>query len=86
MAIYKTKIQWGGRSGEWHDDADLVVEIKNRKDVVPATGAPSTGTQVSWSGPNGKGNITFFNEGTSFDGSAEFPSEGPVGYRGELKV
>jgi FtsP/CotA-like multicopper oxidase with cupredoxin domain len=85
MAIYKTQIQWGGPSAEWHDDADLVVEIKNRKDVVPATGAISTGTQVSWSGPNGNGNITFFDEGTSFTGSAQFPGEGPVGYRGQLK-
>jgi len=99
MATYKTQIQWGGPSGDWHDDADLVIEIKNRpepeslrdkstiwKEVVPATGAPSTGTQVSWSGPNGNGNITFFNEGSSFMGSAQFPGEGPVGYRGQLKV
>ncbi|WP_245602600.1 hypothetical protein [Gloeothece verrucosa] len=33
----------------------------------------------------GNGNITFFNDANSFLGAAQFPGEGPVGYRGQLK-
>ncbi len=85
MATYSTQIQWGGPKGDWHDDADLTIEIDNRKQVVPATGTPATGTHVSWSGPNGKADIAFFNDAYAFEGTAQFPGEGPVGYRGKLK-
>ncbi|NER31466.1 MAG: hypothetical protein F6J89_28585 [Symploca sp. SIO1C4] len=85
MATYKTQIQWGGPDAPWHDDAELVIEIKNRKSVVPSSGAPPTGTQVSWSSSEGNGSITFFNDANAFIGSAQFPGEGPVGYRGQLK-
>lgn len=85
MATYRTQIQWGGRDGDWHDDADLVIEIRNRNEVVPAGDPVPTGTQLSWSGPNGSANITFFNDEDAFRGSAQFPGEGPVGYRGQLK-
>ncbi len=85
MATYKTQIQFGGPDAGWQDDADLVIEIKNRNAVVPASGAPSTGTSVAWASKDGNGNITFFNDANSFLGSAQFPGEGPVGYRGQLK-
>ena len=84
MATYKTQIQWGGPDSGWHDDADLVIEIRNRNEVIPGNGTPETGTTVSWSGPQGKGSITFFNDANSFIGSAQFPGESPVGYRGYL--
>ena len=97
MATYKTRIQRDGHSGGWQDDADLDIEIRNYvwpeslrdtvtiwKDVVPAIGFPSNGTKVSWSGPDGKGNITFYDEGTSFTGSAQFPGEEPVDYQGRM--
>ena len=85
MAVYKTQIQYGGPNAEWHDDADLSIDLKNRKDVVPASGSAATGTTVTWSGPNGNGTITFFNDSNAFMGTAQFPGEGPVGYRGQLK-
>ncbi|GAA6617395.1 hypothetical protein [Scytonema sp. NUACC26] len=85
MATYSTQIQFGGSDAPWHDDADLVLEIKNRQDVVPSKSLPATGTVVTWSGPNGNGSITFFDDANSFLGSAQFPGEGPVGYRGQLK-
>ena len=86
MATYKTQIRWGGISAEWHDGAYFVVEIKNRKDVVPAIGVPSEGTQVSWSGADGNGNITFTHRGKKFTGSAQFPPEKePVDFCGQLK-
>lgn len=84
MATYKTQIQYGGPNAQWNDDQDLTIEISNRNSVVPANGAPATGTQVSWSGPQGSGSITFFNDANSFLGSAQFPNEGPVAYRGQL--
>ncbi|WP_344272961.1 hypothetical protein [Streptomyces hebeiensis] len=28
--------------------------------------------------------MTFFDSGTRFEGTAQFPDEGPVGYRGSL--
>jgi hypothetical protein len=37
---------------------------------------------VTWSGPAGNGTVTFFDDGKTFTGSAQFPNEGPVGYRG----
>ena len=85
MATYRTQIQWGGPDSGWHDDADLTIEISNRNPVIPSNGAPATGTTVSWSGPAGNGSITFFNDANNFMGSAQFPGEGPVGYRGQLK-
>jgi hypothetical protein len=85
MARFTTQIQWGGPDGGWHDDADLEIVITNRNKVFPADRAPQTGTQVSWSGPQGNGQVTFFDDGTWFTGSAQFPKEGPVGYRGQVK-
>jgi len=96
MAYYETKIQRDPRGG-WQDDVDLDIEIRYYawpenmrdkvtvwKDVVPAIGVPSEGTKVSWFGPDGNGSITFSNEGTSFEGWAEFPGEERVGYQGRL--
>ncbi|MFJ4913721.1 hypothetical protein [Streptomyces sp. NPDC088726] len=40
------------------------------------------GTTVNWT--SNDGNVTFFDDGSSFQGTAQFPSEGPVGYRGSL--
>ncbi|MEO3869985.1 hypothetical protein ABGB18_14280 [Nonomuraea sp. B12E4] len=85
MATYKTQIQWGGPNADWHDDADLTIVINNRAGVVPASGMPGTGTQVSWASPQGNGSVTFFEDGNSFSGSAQFKGEGPVGYRGTIK-
>ncbi|MEX5709984.1 hypothetical protein AB1484_17130 [Parafrankia sp. FMc6] len=82
MAVYNTEIQYGGQNADWHKDADLQIVIGSRSSVVPQSGRPATGTQVSWSGPQGNGNITFFDDGARFQGAAEFPGEGPVGYRG----
>lgn len=83
MATYRTQISY---AGQWHDDADLTIDIKNRKDVVPAKSTPATGTTVTWSSSNGNGSITFFNDPDwDFNGSAQFPGEGPVGYRGKMK-
>ena len=86
MATYQTQIQRGGPGGEWHDDADLIIEFQNRMDVVPADGIVATGTILCWSGANGSGSITFFNDANSFLGSVQFPGEGPLGYRGQLKA
>lgn len=83
MATYSTQIQWGGPDADWHDDTDLTLHVANRKEVV-GDGAPAVGTQISWSGPNGNATVTFF-EGGLFQGTAQFPGEGPVGYRGKLK-
>ncbi|MGC5402113.1 hypothetical protein ACPXCP_41060 [Streptomyces sp. DT20] len=41
-----------------------------------------TGTAVTWQGNGGQGSITFFDNGSTFQGTAQFPGEGPVGYRG----
>jgi hypothetical protein len=82
MTKYHTQIQYGGPDAAWHNDADLTVEIANRHTVVPSSGRPPTGTQVSWSGPEGNAAITFFDDGARFQGAAQFPGEGPVGYRG----
>lgn len=83
-AIYATQIQFGGPDAPWHDDADLILAIKNRNAVVPTCVFPEAGTTVTWSSSNGNGSITFFADG-EFRGSAQFPGEGPVGYRGQLK-
>ncbi|OHV21479.1 hypothetical protein BBK14_26595 [Parafrankia soli] len=47
---------------------------------VPLFAAPPR--HRSPAGPQGNGNITFFDDGARFQGAAEFPGEGPVGYRG----
>jgi FtsP/CotA-like multicopper oxidase with cupredoxin domain len=82
MATYNTEIQWGGRDASWHPDQPLTLTITNRVPVVPEHGAPSTGTSVTWSGAEGSGTVTFFDNGTWFLGTAQFPGEEPVGYRG----
>lgn len=82
MGIWKTEIQYGGFNAPWHADHDLQLMVQNRKDVITNTAA--TGTTISWSGPNGNGTITFY-DGNLFMGSAQFPGEGPVGYRGHPK-
>lgn len=83
-AIYKTQIQFGGPDAPWQDDADLIMVIKNRNEVIPTCIFPDAGTTVTWYSQNGNGSITFFGDG-EFRGSAQFPGEGPVGYRGDLK-
>ncbi|KPC87314.1 hypothetical protein [Streptomyces albus] len=80
MATYSTEIQTGG--GGWQPDSPLQISIVNRNQVVPESGAPSTGTTVTWSGDQGKGSVTFFDGGSNFQGTAQFPGEGPVAYRG----
>ncbi|MDT0264766.1 hypothetical protein RM844_00515 [Streptomyces sp. DSM 44915] len=82
MATYHTEIHTGG--GGWQADTDLEVVIRNRNEVAPAEGAPGTGTTVTWSGDQGNGSVTFFDGGQTFQGTAQFPGEGPVGYRGQL--
>lgn len=83
MATYRTQIQYGGPDADWHNDTDLTIHIQNRNAVVPDKTLPPTGTQVSWAGPEGNASITFFDDGTGFQGAAQFPGEGPVGYRGQ---
>ncbi|MFE7311921.1 hypothetical protein ACFU7T_02220 [Streptomyces sp. NPDC057555] len=82
MATYNTEIETGG--GGWQQDQPLSLSIRNRDDVVPENGAPAEGTSVTWSGGAGNGSVTFFDGGNSFQGTAQFPNEGPVGYRGTL--
>ncbi|MFJ3594778.1 hypothetical protein ACIQUY_39675 [Streptomyces sp. NPDC090231] len=52
-------------------------------DDGPATRA-GEGTTVNWQSDEGGGTITFSGEEGSFAGTAQFPGEGPVGYRGSL--
>ncbi|HKR51850.1 MAG TPA: hypothetical protein VJT72_20170 [Pseudonocardiaceae bacterium] len=85
MAIYRTQVQFGGPDADWQDDTELTINIQNRNAVVPDDALPPTGTQVSWAGPEGNASITFFDDGNAFQGAAQFPGEGPVGYRGEAK-
>ncbi|MFE3198808.1 hypothetical protein [Embleya sp. NPDC059237] len=85
MATYRTQIQYGAPNAPWHDDADLAIVIQTRNAVVPDKARPATGTQVTWSGPQGNGSITFFDDGASFQGAAQFPGEGPVAYRGTAR-
>ncbi|RBQ13832.1 hypothetical protein DP939_43860 [Spongiactinospora rosea] len=82
MARYNTEIHTGG--GGWQPDRPLTISIANRNDVVPADGRPSTGTTVTWSGDEGSGSVTFFDGGSRFEGTARFPGEGPVEYRGRI--
>jgi hypothetical protein len=85
MATYITEVQWGGPDAPWRPDADLEIMIINSENVIPADGPPSTGTQVTWSSREGNGSVTFFDNGVTFGGSKQSPSEGPVGYRGRVK-
>ncbi|MFC4015114.1 hypothetical protein ACFOY2_48420 [Nonomuraea purpurea] len=83
MATYQTEIHTGG--GGWQRDEPLTLSIRNRDDVIPEDGRPPTGATVTWSTPRaGSGSVTFFDEGTRFEGTAQFPNEGPVGYRGKF--
>ncbi|MET9296832.1 hypothetical protein [Streptomyces sp. NPDC003077] len=83
MATYNTEIHTGG--GGWQQDQPLTLNIRNRDDAVPGNGRPPEGATVTWSTPHaGNGSVTFFDEGTRFEGTARFPDEGPVGYRGTL--
>lgn len=83
MAKYDTEIHTGG--GGWQSDQPLSISISNRDEVVPENGRPPTGATVTWSSPDaGNGSVTFFDSGTVFEGTAQFPGEGPVGYRGKL--
>jgi OAA-family lectin sugar binding domain len=61
-------------------DADLVALISNRRTIVDHTTAPAA-TRVTWTGPGGNATITF-TAANGFTGTAQFPGEGPVGYRG----
>ncbi|CDR01486.1 hypothetical protein [Streptomyces iranensis] len=83
MATFNTEIFTGG--GGWQQDEPLSISIGNREEVVPQNGGPATGTSVTWHSPNaGSGSVTFFDDGSRFEGTAQFPNEGPVGYRGTL--
>ncbi|GAA3075008.1 hypothetical protein [Streptosporangium carneum] len=83
MARYDTEIHTGG--GEWQQDNPLTLSIANRDQVVPNDDRPAEGTTVTWSSDHaGNGSVTFFDGGTRFEGTARFPGEGPVGYRGRL--
>ncbi|CAL9291679.1 hypothetical protein [Streptomyces sp. SudanB182_2057] len=83
MATYNTEIHTGG--GGWQQDEPLSVSISTRGGVVPGDGKPEAGTTVTWSSPSsGNGSVTFFDDGTRFEGTAQFSGEGPVGYRGTL--
>lgn len=83
MATYDTEIHTGG--GGWQQDKPLVLSIANRGQVVPDGGRPQAGTTVTWNSPHaGNGSVTFFDGGSRFEGTAQFPNEGPVGYRGQL--
>lgn len=85
MATYDTEIHTGG--GGWQSDEPLTLSIANRGQVVPDEGAPPTGTTVTWNSPEaGAGSVTFFDGGSRFEGTAQFPGEGPVGYRGTLST
>ncbi|MEV6590233.1 hypothetical protein [Streptomyces acidicola] len=83
MATYETEIHTGG--GGWQSDEPLSLSIRNRSEAVPGDGRPQEGTMVTWSTPHaGNGSVTFFDNGTRFEGTAQFPGEGPVEYRGNL--
>ncbi len=83
LATFNTEIFTGG--GGWQQDEPLSISIGNREEVVPQNGGPATGTSVTWHSPNaGSGSVTFFDDGSRFEGTAQFPNEGPVGYRGTL--
>jgi hypothetical protein len=81
-AVFNTEIQWGGNQASWHADADLSLALGNRRTIVSYPGLQA-GTALHWSGPNGNGDITI-GAGNTFTGTAQFPNEGPVGYRGTI--
>ncbi|MER5354464.1 hypothetical protein ABT093_29550 [Kitasatospora sp. NPDC002551] len=82
MATYNTEIHTGG--GGWQEDKPLTLNIASRGSVV-GDGAPATGTSVTWSSDDaGSASVTFFDDGSRFEGTARFPGEGPVEYRGTL--
>ncbi|MFY1654971.1 hypothetical protein ACN27J_29330 [Solwaraspora sp. WMMB762] len=83
-ATYAAEIHWGSSSNPWHGDAETTIMVKNRRTIVDAESA-SAGTQLTWTGPNGNADITFGENGM-FTGSARFPGEGGVGYRGSRKA
>ncbi|MFL9458455.1 MULTISPECIES: hypothetical protein [Nostocales] len=85
MTTYSSQIQFGGLDVLWYKDADVVLEIKNRQDVIPYDSVPATGTVVIRSRPNRNGRITFFDNANAFLASAQFPGKGLVGYRGQLQ-
>jgi hypothetical protein len=80
-ATYATQIQYGGPDASWHDDAPLMILLRNRRTIVAGSATPANGTTISWSSANGNGSITFFEDADTFRGSAQFVGEGPVGYR-----
>jgi hypothetical protein len=83
MAVYETEIHTGG--GGWQADEPLSLSIRNRDVVIPEDGPPPTGATVTWNSPGaGSGSVTFFDDGSRFEGTAQFLPEGPVGYRGKL--
>ncbi|MFK0290494.1 hypothetical protein ACIQU6_08445 [Streptomyces sp. NPDC090442] len=83
MATYDTEIHTEG--GGWQTDAPLSIKIRNRDHIVPEDGRPAEGTSVTWSSEAGNGSVTFFDDGSRFAGTAQFPDEGPVGYRGQVR-
>ncbi|MEU2061013.1 hypothetical protein [Streptomyces sp. NPDC013455] len=83
MPTYDTEIHTGG--GGWQQDTPLTLTIANRDQAIGDGSAPPTGSTVTWSTPHaGSGSVTFFDEGSRFEGTAQWPGEGPVGYRGTL--
>ncbi|MFB8183475.1 hypothetical protein ACFC8N_47520 [Streptomyces sp. NPDC055966] len=73
------------RRGDWQADQPLTLHVAHRDNAVAPDAAPETGTTVTWSSPkSGNGSVTFFDNGTRFEGTAQFSNEGPVAYRGTL--
>ena len=98
MATYKkTQISWDVSGEKWKEGPELMLQIATRPRngsgrayvVIPETGVPSEGTQVSWSCPVGtgsiRGSITFFDEGKSFHGELQSNSIKPWRYRGQVE-
>lgn len=83
MASYTTEVHTG--QGGWQPYQPLSLSIAGRGDAIPQQGGPTEGTTVTWSSPeSGNASVTFFDGGTRFHGSTQFPGEGPVEYRGVL--
>ena len=94
MATYKkTQISWDVSGEKWKKGPELMLQIATRPGngpgrayvVIPDTGVPSEGTQVSWSCPDGKGSITFFDKGKSFHGGFQYEGLKPVRYRSQVE-
>jgi len=62
--------------------AGAAVADEGNGDFTLSPGA-NGGTTATWQGAEGNGSITFFDQ-DNFRGSAQFPDEGPVGYRGTV--